>query len=592
MQDFSKLDVVKHALRTVIESLAPQDRFAIISFESEVNTLLSFVHADRNGIKNGIDAIDIMIAGGGTALWDGLKCGLDTVKFGKRQNATVSVILLTDGLPSPACPRGELTELQEYLLTNEMSEDPAPVHTFGIGYDLNSQLLESLSQETGGSFNFIPDGGMVGTVVINALANAGSAFVASVRLRLHGIRQDQVLGGLRCHTQSDRSVVVHIGDLRGDQIRHVLIATNNNDVSFLKSAGLLLPGQPETALSTMTWSSGGSTLSDADRIFQQLARCSFISRCSEALRVAGLNLEKGRKIISDFVEQFDKSGHPVLQDAYGQVSEALSKQEYYQRWGQHYMISLVGAHRDERCNNFKDIGVQSYKCSAFELLRSQLDSIFNGIEPPAPSLSYYHGRCDSAVMGVPVSFSSAFNNASNGCFAPSTSVMLANNSTIRIDQLRKGMQVKTPEGICAVVCVTRHEQTNGGKNTVLVSIPGGPTLTAWHPVKIDSRWCFPAWLADSHVEVCPVVWNVVLEKGHSAIYADGVEACTLGHGLLDDVVRHPYFGTDLVLHDLSSLAGWSDGIVTVRSEDVRRAQETGLVCQLGSVKECSSIVSF
>eukprot|EP00957_Ditylum_brightwellii_P021274 1605115-Ditylum_brightwellii.AAC.1 len=48
----------------------------------------------------------------------------------------------------------------------------------------------------------------------------------------------------------------------------------------------------------------------------------------------------------------------LCKDMEGQATEAVSKKEWYDRWGRHYLLSLGGAHQHQFCNNFKDPGVQ------------------------------------------------------------------------------------------------------------------------------------------------------------------------------------------------------------------------------------------
>ena len=46
--------------------------------------------------------------------------------------------------------------------------------------------------------------------------------------------------------------------------------------------------------------------------------------------------------------------HPILEDLLGQVSEAVGTTEAWSRWGAHYLRSLLGAHKAQACNNFKE----------------------------------------------------------------------------------------------------------------------------------------------------------------------------------------------------------------------------------------------
>ena len=54
----------------------------------------------------------------------------------------------------------------------------------------------------------------------------------------------------------------------------------------------------------------------------------------------------------------EKTGKGLLADMEGQVMEAISRGDYYQKWGKHYLPSLARAHQLQQCSNFKDPGVQ------------------------------------------------------------------------------------------------------------------------------------------------------------------------------------------------------------------------------------------
>lgn len=99
----------------------------------------------------------------------------------------------------------------------------------------------------------------------------------------------------------------------------------------------------------------------------------------------------------------DEFFEALLTDLSGQVVEATSKPEYYNRWGATYLRSLLGAHRFQRRNNFKDPGVQLYNnfvlcnddvvsssrndlCPCFfEKSVSAINEIFDNLTPPSPS---------------------------------------------------------------------------------------------------------------------------------------------------------------------------------------------------------------
>jgi len=59
---------------------------------------------------------------------------------------------------------------------------------------------------------------------------------------------------------------------------------------------------------------------------------------------------------------------------------------------------------------------------------------------------------------------------------------------------------------------------------------------------------------------------------------NGVECVTLGHNFQEDVVSHPYFGSQKVIRDLQKMRGWSNGVVRFTSGCVVRDPTTLLIC--------------
>ena len=81
------------------------------------------------------------------------------------------MFVLTDG-SSPDVPLNGYLGSMRLLKHQHEGRYPCAVHAFGFGYDLDSSLLLDIAREGNGMYAFISDGTMVGTVFINALANA------------------------------------------------------------------------------------------------------------------------------------------------------------------------------------------------------------------------------------------------------------------------------------------------------------------------------------------------------------------------------------------------------------------------------------
>jgi len=263
----------------------------------------------------------------------------------------------------------------------------------------------------------------------------------------------------------------------------------------------------------------------------------------------------------------------LLADVNGQYAEAISRPDWWTRWGRHYLRSLRCAHAHQRCNNFKDPGVQLYGGSLFGQLRDEADRQFLTLPPPTPSLQR-RGAYLQRTFRMDV-----FNNSYAPCFGGDSRVRMSDGRVVALRDLRRGDLVAMPgtQNVAAVRCLIRTACAGGLAR--LVSLPGGPWVTPWHPVRVlDSggAWSFPGDIGSSQPDTpCDALYSFVLEEGHSMIM-DGWECIAWGHHIVDDpVAYHPFFGCDEVLTALAELPGWDDGFVELVG--CTRDRATGLV---------------
>jgi hypothetical protein len=183
----SQLDLVKHALKTIVHSLTQYDRLSIVSFSNSASILFRLLSMDDDGRSSALAAIERLEDDDSTNLWDGLKTGLDVLAEGQRTSGSnVALFLLTDGCPNVEPPRGHLPTLAAYKAKLNFT---CSINTFGFGYNLDSQLLEDLAQMgNSGSYAFIPDGSFVGTIFVNAISNLLTTAATNLQLSIGGIR--------------------------------------------------------------------------------------------------------------------------------------------------------------------------------------------------------------------------------------------------------------------------------------------------------------------------------------------------------------------------------------------------------------------
>jgi hypothetical protein len=183
----SQLDLVKHALKTIVHSLTQNDRLSIVSFANSASILFKLRHMDDDGRSSALTALESLKDHGQTNLWDGLRTGLDVLAEGQRAfGSNAALFLLTDGCPNVEPPRGHLPTLTRYKAQMNFT---CSINTFGFGYNLDSKLLEDLSQiGNSGSYAFIPDGSFVGTIFVNAISNLLTTTATNLQLSIGDIR--------------------------------------------------------------------------------------------------------------------------------------------------------------------------------------------------------------------------------------------------------------------------------------------------------------------------------------------------------------------------------------------------------------------
>jgi Ca-activated chloride channel family protein len=138
----TKLQQAKQAMNFCVESLNPSDRFEIIRFSTETEPLFEkLVEANSENREKARHFIDDFKATGGTAIDDALKKALALRQGGGRPFV---VIFLTDGRPT----MGTTDEDQIVQGVQKRGERSTRVFCFGVGTDVNTHLLDRISEET------------------------------------------------------------------------------------------------------------------------------------------------------------------------------------------------------------------------------------------------------------------------------------------------------------------------------------------------------------------------------------------------------------------------------------------------------------
>ena len=147
----SKLDQARHALDQLLGSLRPGDRFRLASFSSGVTTYRDgWTAATSDAVREARRWVDGLEANGGTNIGQALR---EAFRLPGDPDHLDVVLFLTDGLPSVGEQNPERLAQQA-----ERSRGRARVFAFGVGYDVNTYLLDRLSAAGHGSTQYVTPG--------------------------------------------------------------------------------------------------------------------------------------------------------------------------------------------------------------------------------------------------------------------------------------------------------------------------------------------------------------------------------------------------------------------------------------------------
>ncbi len=140
-----KLEQAKKALQFCVENLNDNDRFEVMRFSTEVEPLFDkLVDATKANRSKAEAFVTQLKALGGTAIDDALKKALALRPKEEASSRPYVVIFLTDGRPTI----GTTDEDQIVTTVKKENEGRTRVFCFGIGTDVNTHLLDKITEET------------------------------------------------------------------------------------------------------------------------------------------------------------------------------------------------------------------------------------------------------------------------------------------------------------------------------------------------------------------------------------------------------------------------------------------------------------
>jgi Ca-activated chloride channel family protein len=180
-----KIRQAKAAARFILDHLDRRDEFSVIDFDDGVTAFSKgLLPASSENVSQALKFVDGVEDSGGTNINDALLAALSHMRGGERPGY---VLFLTDGRPTVGT-----TETGEILRNlRNANERRARVFVFGVGDDVNTELLDRLASDHRGASTYVAETEDLEAALSSFYEKISSPVLADLALEFHGIETSQ-----------------------------------------------------------------------------------------------------------------------------------------------------------------------------------------------------------------------------------------------------------------------------------------------------------------------------------------------------------------------------------------------------------------
>lgn len=188
MAEEGKMEKARSALLYGVSILRPQDRFNVISFAGEERLMeASLIPADEKGRQRGAAFVKGLKPVGGTNINQSLLASLRQFTEGDRARPKI-LVFMTDGLPT--VDETNVTKIVDNV--RKASKPGVRLFTFGVGYDVNTTLLDKLAAENGGTADYVEPKEDLEVKVSNFFTKVNYPVLTDLQLDMGGAKTDLI----------------------------------------------------------------------------------------------------------------------------------------------------------------------------------------------------------------------------------------------------------------------------------------------------------------------------------------------------------------------------------------------------------------
>jgi Ca-activated chloride channel family protein len=254
-----KIEHARAAVRELVSQLAPDDRFALVTYSDGAALTIPLAPASAEARAPWLATVASIAAEGNTNMSGGLDLALDVIERARSAGRTARAILISDGLAN----QGDSTPEGLRNRAGRAARGEYVLSAVGVGADFNEYLMRTLADAGTGNYYYLRNGVELASVFATEFDAARTTVASGVAVEIapgHGVRVVDA-GGYPLE-QSGTTVRFRPGALFAGQERRVWLtlavpqaATGEHDVgrvalAYGEGAGrkeLVLAGLPRVA---------------------------------------------------------------------------------------------------------------------------------------------------------------------------------------------------------------------------------------------------------------------------------------------------------------------------------------------------------
>ena len=188
MAQEGKMEKARSALLYGVSILRPQDRFNVISFAGEEHLMeTGLIPADEKGRQRGAAFVKGLKPVGGTNINQSLLASLRQFSDADRDRPKI-LVFMTDGLPTV-----DETNVNRIIDNVRKAGKPGVrLFTFGVGYDVNTTLLDKLAAENGGVADYVEPKEDLEVKVSNFFTKVNYPVLTDLQIDMGGAKTDLI----------------------------------------------------------------------------------------------------------------------------------------------------------------------------------------------------------------------------------------------------------------------------------------------------------------------------------------------------------------------------------------------------------------